>query len=119
VDCRQWIAVSGFPRAVLSAVPADLAVLPVRDVYWNDLGNPDRVIASWRHSVQRRHPPKIMPRQDSSGESVLRRGTSVVFHVLALSKRWSISPVKNRSQERAKERGEKTHQQPEGKGREI
>jgi mannose-1-phosphate guanylyltransferase / mannose-6-phosphate isomerase len=38
-----------FSRTVLSAVHADLAVLPVRDVYWNDLGSPDRVIASWRH----------------------------------------------------------------------
>jgi mannose-1-phosphate guanylyltransferase len=38
-----------FSRTVLSAVPADLAVLPVRDVYWNDLGNPDRVMATWRY----------------------------------------------------------------------
>src|SRR6266481_2132098 len=38
-----------FSRTVLSAVPGDLTVLPVRDVYWNDLGSPDRVIASWRH----------------------------------------------------------------------
>ena len=38
-----------FSRTVLSAVHANLAVLPVRDVYWNDLGSPDRVIASWRH----------------------------------------------------------------------
>ncbi len=49
-----------FPRAVLSAVPADLAVLPVRDVYWNDLGNPDRVIASWRHLLNDAI-PQIMP----------------------------------------------------------
>jgi len=39
-------------RRVLSAVSADLAVLPVRDVYWNDLGDPDRVIATWRHLLK-------------------------------------------------------------------
>jgi hypothetical protein len=35
---------------VLSAVSADLVVLPVRDVYWNDRGNTDRVIVPgfWR-----------------------------------------------------------------------
>jgi len=44
----------------------------------------------------------------------------VVFHVLALSKRWSISPVKNRvPRAGTKKRGEKHNQQPEGKGREI
>ena len=41
-----------FSRRVLSAVSADLAVLPVRDVYWNDLGDPDRVIATWRHLLK-------------------------------------------------------------------
>ena len=53
-----------FSRAVLSAVPADLAVLPVRDVYWNDLGSPDRVIASWRHllnDVIPQIPPSKIP----------------------------------------------------------
>ena len=41
-----------FSRRVLSAVSADLAVLPVRDVYWNDLGDPDRVVATWRHLLK-------------------------------------------------------------------
>jgi mannose-1-phosphate guanylyltransferase len=49
-----------FSRKVLSAVSADLAVLPVRDVYWNDLGNPDRVIATWRHLLNDAI-PQIMP----------------------------------------------------------
>jgi hypothetical protein len=35
---------------VLSAVSADLVVLPIRDVDWNDRGNTDRVIVPgfWR-----------------------------------------------------------------------
>jgi hypothetical protein len=41
-------------------VAADLAVLPVRDVYWNDLGNPGRVIATWRHLLEDAI-PQIMP----------------------------------------------------------
>jgi mannose-1-phosphate guanylyltransferase len=49
-----------FSRTVLSVVPANLAVLPVRDVYWNDLGNPDRVIATWRHLLKNAV-PQIMP----------------------------------------------------------
>ena len=49
-----------FSSSVLSAVPTDLAVLPVRDVYWNDLGNPDRVIATWRHLLKDAT-PQIMP----------------------------------------------------------
>jgi len=37
-------------RNALSAVSADLVVLPIRDVYWNDQGNTDRVIVPgfWR-----------------------------------------------------------------------
>jgi len=33
-------------------VSADLVVLPVRDVCWNDLGDPDRVIATWRQLLK-------------------------------------------------------------------
>src|SRR5215467_6651081 len=33
-----------FSRRVLSAVSAD--------VYWNDLGDPDRVVATWRHLLK-------------------------------------------------------------------
>jgi mannose-1-phosphate guanylyltransferase len=54
-----------FSRTVLSAVPAHLAVLPVRDVYWNDLGDPDRVIATWRHLLQRRYPTDHAERDSS------------------------------------------------------
>ena len=51
-----------FSRNVLSAVPGDLTVLPVRDVYWNDLGNPDRVIATWRYLLKDAI-PQIMPNE--------------------------------------------------------
>lgn len=49
-----------FSRKVLSAVPGDLTVLPVRDVYWNDLGHPDRVIATWRYLLKDAI-PQIVP----------------------------------------------------------
>jgi mannose-1-phosphate guanylyltransferase len=37
-----------FSRHVLTARPDRLAVLPVRDVHWSDLGDPDRVLATRR-----------------------------------------------------------------------
>jgi hypothetical protein len=37
-----------FPRQVLTARPDRLAVLPVRGVHWNDLGEPERVLATRR-----------------------------------------------------------------------
>jgi mannose-1-phosphate guanylyltransferase len=37
-----------FSRHVLTARPDRLAVLPVRDVHWSDLGDPERVLASRR-----------------------------------------------------------------------
>jgi hypothetical protein len=32
------------------ARPDRLAVLPVRGVHWNDLGDPERVLATWRRT---------------------------------------------------------------------
>jgi hypothetical protein len=37
-----------FSRHVLSARPDRLAVLPVRGVHWDDLGEPERVLATRR-----------------------------------------------------------------------
>jgi mannose-1-phosphate guanylyltransferase len=37
-----------FSRQVLSARPDGLAVLPVRGVHWNDLGDPERVLSTRR-----------------------------------------------------------------------
>lgn len=39
-----------FSRQVLSARPDSLAVLPVRGVHWNDLGDPERVLATRRRA---------------------------------------------------------------------
>jgi mannose-1-phosphate guanylyltransferase len=39
-----------FSRQVLSARPDRLAVLPVRGVHWNDLGDPERVLATRRQT---------------------------------------------------------------------
>ena len=39
-----------FSRQVLSARPDRLAVLPVRGVHWNDLGDPERVLATRRRA---------------------------------------------------------------------
>jgi hypothetical protein len=39
-----------FSRQVLSARPDSLAVLPVRGVHWNDLGTPERVLATRRRA---------------------------------------------------------------------
>ena len=39
-----------FSRQVLSARPDSLAVLPVRGVHWNDLGDRERVLASRRRA---------------------------------------------------------------------
>jgi len=39
-----------FSRQVLSARPDHLAVLPVRGVHWNDLGDPERVLATRRRA---------------------------------------------------------------------
>lgn len=39
-----------FSRQVLTARPDRLAVLPVRGVHWNDLGDPDRVLATCRRA---------------------------------------------------------------------
>ncbi|MGH7916565.1 MAG: hypothetical protein ACREQE_03780, partial [Candidatus Binataceae bacterium] len=40
------IAMTNFSSEVLQAYPSDLAVLPVRGVDWNDLGEPARVLAT-------------------------------------------------------------------------
>jgi hypothetical protein len=42
----------GFSRQVLTARPDRLAVLPVRGVHWNDLGDPDRVLATRRWAAR-------------------------------------------------------------------
>jgi hypothetical protein len=39
-----------FSRQVLTARPDRLAVLPVRGVHWNDLGDPERVLATRRRA---------------------------------------------------------------------
>jgi hypothetical protein len=39
-----------FSRHVLTARPDRLAVLPVRGVHWNDLGDPKRVLATRRRA---------------------------------------------------------------------
>lgn len=39
-----------FSRQVLTARPDRLAVLPVRSVHWNDLGDPERVLATRRRA---------------------------------------------------------------------
>lgn len=39
-----------FSRQVLTARPGCLAVLPVRGVHWSDLGDPERVRATWRRT---------------------------------------------------------------------
>jgi mannose-1-phosphate guanylyltransferase len=39
-----------FSRQVLTARPDTLAVLPVRGVHWNDLGDPERVLATRRRA---------------------------------------------------------------------
>jgi hypothetical protein len=39
-----------FSRQVLTARPDRLAVLPVRGVHWNDLGDPERVLATRRRT---------------------------------------------------------------------
>jgi mannose-1-phosphate guanylyltransferase len=41
-----------FSRQVLTARPDRLAVLPVRGVHWNDLGDPDRVLATRRWAAR-------------------------------------------------------------------
>lgn len=43
-----------FSRQVLTARPDRLAVLPVRGVHWNDLGDPERVLATRRRAHARR-----------------------------------------------------------------
>jgi mannose-1-phosphate guanylyltransferase len=40
-----------FSQQVLSARPERLAVLPVRGVHWNDLGEPERVLATRRRAL--------------------------------------------------------------------
>jgi hypothetical protein len=40
------VASTDFSKAVLQRRPADLAVLPVSGVGWNDLGDPARVLAT-------------------------------------------------------------------------
>ena len=42
-----------FSRQVLAACPERLAVLPVRGVHWNDLGDPERVLATRRRALAR------------------------------------------------------------------
>jgi mannose-1-phosphate guanylyltransferase len=39
-----------FSRQVLSARPDSLAVLPIRGVHWNDLGDPERVLSTRRRA---------------------------------------------------------------------
>ncbi len=53
-----------FSRQVLSARPDSLAVLPVRGVHWNDLGDPDRVMTTRRLARMaplREQPPVLIP----------------------------------------------------------
>ncbi len=47
-----------FSRQVLAARPDRLAVLPVRGVHWNDLGDPERVLATrqWAQTMPMREP---------------------------------------------------------------
>jgi mannose-1-phosphate guanylyltransferase len=52
-----------FSRHVLTARPDRLAVLPVRGVHWNDLGDPDRVVATRRRT-------QAMPMRESTLEPI-------------------------------------------------
>lgn len=47
-----------FSRQVLTVRPDRLAVLPVRGVHWNDLGDPERVLATrqWAQTMPMREP---------------------------------------------------------------
>ncbi len=47
-DLFKRLPVVGFSEEVLSRCPANLAVEPVEDVRWNDLGEPDRVLHTLR-----------------------------------------------------------------------
>jgi mannose-1-phosphate guanylyltransferase len=49
-----------FSRQVLTARPDRLAVLPVRGVHWNDLGDPERVLAT-RRRVHARSTEDLLP----------------------------------------------------------
>jgi mannose-1-phosphate guanylyltransferase len=49
-----------FSRHVLAARPDRLAVLPVRGVHWNDLGDPERVLAT-RRRTQATPMPELIP----------------------------------------------------------
>jgi mannose-1-phosphate guanylyltransferase len=42
----RTLPAAGFSETVLSARPANLAVLPLTGLWWNDLGSPDRVTAT-------------------------------------------------------------------------
>jgi len=42
-----------FSKQVLQTMPADLAVLPVSGLEWNDLGDPARVLATWGRTSSR------------------------------------------------------------------
>ena len=61
----RGLASVDFSREVLSARPGRLAVLPVRDVHWNDLGDPDRLLASWRHVLQEAIPETLPVRMSA------------------------------------------------------
>ena len=61
----RGLASVDFSREVLSARPDRLAVLPVQDVHWNDLGDPDRLLASWRHVLQEAIPETLPVRMSA------------------------------------------------------
>ena len=54
----EGLPASDFSRDILAEHPESLSVLAVSGVTWEDIGNPDRLVAARRGSMRRpyRHP---------------------------------------------------------------